>query len=90
MLELPWQTAKESQPGTAKWTAGQFATFGKKPNRREGFAPWFEVLANSPLCPGAMSGHGRIRQGHLTTGGIDDRIDSTLPPVFSPNVVPRS
>jgi len=28
--------------------------------------------------------------GHFTTGGIDDRIDSTLPPVFSPNTVPRS
>jgi hypothetical protein len=28
--------------------------------------------------------------GHFTTGGIDDRIDSTLPPVFRPNTVPRS
>ena len=28
--------------------------------------------------------------GHFATGGIDDRIDSTLPPVFSPNTVPRS
>jgi hypothetical protein len=28
--------------------------------------------------------------GHFATGGIDDRIDATLPPVFSPNTVPRS
>ena len=28
--------------------------------------------------------------GHFTTGGIEDRIDSTLPPVRSPKIVPRS
>ena len=28
--------------------------------------------------------------GHFATGGIDERIDSTLPPVFSPKIVPRS
>jgi hypothetical protein len=28
--------------------------------------------------------------GHFTAGGIEERIDSTLPPVFSPNNVPRS
>jgi hypothetical protein len=28
--------------------------------------------------------------GHFTTGGIDDRIESTLPPVLRPNTVPRS
>jgi hypothetical protein len=28
--------------------------------------------------------------GHFTSGGIDDNIESTLPPVFRPNVVPRS
>lgn len=31
-----------------------------------------------------------VSQGHFTTGGIEDRIDSVLPPVFRPNVVPRS
>src|SRR5262249_42185611 len=30
------------------------------------------------------------RYGHFTTGGKDERIDSTLPPVFSPKMVPRS
>jgi hypothetical protein len=30
------------------------------------------------------------RYGHFTSGGIDDRIESTLPPVFSPKMVPRS
>jgi hypothetical protein len=29
-------------------------------------------------------------QGHFTEGGMDDRIDSTLPPVFRPKMVPRS
>ena len=29
-------------------------------------------------------------QGHITKGGIEDRIASTLPPVFSPKIVPRS
>src|SRR6266581_841005 len=28
--------------------------------------------------------------GHFTSGGSDDRIESILPPVFSPNRVPRS
>lgn len=30
------------------------------------------------------------RYGHFTTGGSDDRIESTLPPVFRPKMVPRS
>ena len=29
-------------------------------------------------------------QGHFTIGGMEERIEVTLPPVFSPNVVPRS
>lgn len=29
-------------------------------------------------------------QGHLTNGGIDERMDSTLPPVLRPKIVPRS
>jgi hypothetical protein len=36
------------------------------------------------------AGHSPTNYGHFTTGGIDDKIDSTLPPVFSPNTVPRS
>ena len=28
--------------------------------------------------------------GHFTTGGMDDRMLATLPPVLRPNVVPRS
>jgi hypothetical protein len=35
------------------------------------------------------SGPGGVH-GHCTIGGSDDRIASTLPPVFSPNRVPRS
>ena len=29
-------------------------------------------------------------QGQRTRGGMEERIDSTLPPVFSPKIVPRS
>ena len=36
------------------------------------------------------AGQLRHRHGHFTSGGIDDRIESTLPPVFSPKMVPRS
>jgi hypothetical protein len=28
--------------------------------------------------------------GQRTSGGIEDRIESTLPPVFNPKIVPRS
>ena len=30
------------------------------------------------------------RYGHLTSGGMLDRIELTFPPVFSPKIVPRS
>jgi hypothetical protein len=33
---------------------------------------------------------GQAAQGHFTSGGSEDRIESTLPPVFSPKIVPRS
>jgi hypothetical protein len=46
------------------------------------------------------TGHGRVSaafipflspyQGHFTTGGMEDRIDLTFPPVLRPNVVPLS
>jgi hypothetical protein len=28
--------------------------------------------------------------GHITCGGMEDRIEATLPPVLSPKMVPRS
>jgi hypothetical protein len=31
-----------------------------------------------------------LAQGHFTMGGMEERIDSTLPPVFKPKIVPRS
>ena len=39
---------------------------------------------------GGDGGGGVCAYGHFTTGGIDDRIDSTLPPVLRPKIVPRS
>lgn len=42
-------------------------------------------------CPTRVSAPGSPRpQGHFTLGGIDDKIESTLPPVFNPKIVPRS
>jgi hypothetical protein len=29
-------------------------------------------------------------QGQLASGGIEDKIEATLPPVFKPKIVPRS
>ncbi len=34
----------------------------------------------------ARGSFGHRSHGHFTSGGIDDRIESTLPPVFSPNM----
>jgi hypothetical protein len=34
--------------------------------------------------------HNGTYHGHFTTGGSDERIESTLPPVRSPKMVPRS
>ena len=34
--------------------------------------------------------HPTFIHGHFTTGGMEERIDSTLPPVLRPNTVPRS
>jgi NosR/NirI family transcriptional regulator, nitrous oxide reductase regulator len=55
------------------------------------------------LCPlgAAMAIGGKLRidtpgfgtaylQGHFTAGGMEDRIESTFPPVFNPKIVPRS
>ena len=37
-----------------------------------------------------MPGNDAVPHGHFTSGGIDDRIESTLPPVFRPKIVPLS
>ena len=42
-------------------------------------------------CPSRISAPDSPRpQGHFTLGGMDERIESTLPPVLSPKIVPRS
>lgn len=40
-------------------------------------------LADLPLTP-------EWPYGHFTSGGIEERIESTLPPVLRPKIVPRS
>ncbi len=59
-----------------------------------GHTLWLEV--QSGLYDGAADPRrlppevGTFAYGHLASGGIELRIDSTLPPVRRPNVVPRS
>ena len=51
------------------------------------------ILDAVVLLGGAVMVFGALTHeahGHFTTGGIDDRIESTLPPVRSPKMVPRS
>jgi hypothetical protein len=45
-----------------------------------------------PQCRGSAFAHPTAdgRHGHFTTGGSEERIESTLPPVLSPKMVPRS
>ena len=33
---------------------------------------------------------GGVGQGQLASGGIEDKIEATFPPVLSPKIVPRS
>ena len=42
------------------------------------------------LGPGIRRDERLLNYGHFTSGGIELRIDSTFPPVFNPNIVPRS
>src|SRR5690606_10977337 len=44
------------------------------------------------LGPGLRRGDGGVASpyGHRASGGIEDRIESTSPPVFSAKIVPRS
>jgi hypothetical protein len=55
-------------------------------------------ITDRPACPGrselaslpAGQCFGPAVYGHFTKGGMDDRIESTFPPVLSPKMVPRS
>jgi hypothetical protein len=46
--------------------------------------------ANGRRVSDALRSNCAAAYGHFTRGGIDDRIESTLPPVLRPNTVPRS
>ena len=60
-------------------TQGQFFEITSVPEiRAQAIAVASQILANAAV------------QGHFTTGGMELRIESTLPPVFRPKVVPRS
>ena len=50
------------------------------------FGRFPELRVVNPLVePGMTAAH-----GHFASGGSDERIASTLPPVLSPKMVPRS
>jgi len=42
------------------------------------------------LAPSGPSLEDPSDQGQRTSGGIEERIESTFPPVFRPKIVPRS
>ena len=54
-------------------------------NRMRAEPPKTWMAGSSP----AMTG-GCVVQGHLTVGGIEERIEAMLPPVLRPKIVPRS
>ena len=66
--------------GTAKRWRGCLRL--RRPLRLVGYA------AEPP--PHSLRERGGDNHGHLTIGGIELRIESTFPPVFRPNMVPRS
>ena len=49
---------------------------------------WCERFSRLDLASRSQSSE--IAHGHFTTGGSDDRIEATLPPVRRPKIVPRS
>jgi len=48
------------------------------------------IRDNEAGLPPLRRNYGHALYGHLTRGGMDERIESTLPPVFRPKAVPRS
>ena len=54
-------------------------------------SPLARAFATTLPNPPPQGGTNHVfSHGHFTTGGIEERIESTLPPVLSPNTVPRS
>ena len=51
------------------------------------FGAFATALAHPQLVPRECA---LLRHGHFTTGGMEERIESTLPPVRRPKMVPRS
>jgi hypothetical protein len=52
------------------------------------FAIWTWIVA--PALFTEILAPDRVHQGHFASGGRLERMELTLPPVFKPNVVPRS
>ena len=67
-------------------------------HRAEAEAVDVKGAANAKAAGFSGVGHGSLSesfrvsalQGQLASGGIEDRIEATLPPVFRPKIVPRS
>jgi hypothetical protein len=51
---------------------------------------WLAPVASGERAPLREKSSSTHCYGHFATGGIEDRIEFTLPPVFRPNTVPRS
>ena len=74
-----------SWPGLSRpSTPGRSTNVARKPQRRRVDA------RDKRGHDAAVANNARKNYGHFTSGGIDERIESTLPPVFNPKIVPRS
>ena len=75
-------TVPDERIANAVWVEPRIGALRRRPDRIA-----IDFAVRSEEC---STGSLDASYGHFTTGGIDDRIASTLPPVFRPNTVPRS
>src|SRR3954447_23793819 len=84
-FRLPRGEARE----TAKAWFEQLSE-GRLPDAGRELAPHRGRADRVHHAPPADRGLRGDPHGHLTVGGIEERIESTLPPVLRPKIVPRS
>ena len=83
---MPWATASPGSSSPPPWPLHWRPVWPDGPGWRSRCSP--ALVSGQP--PETAKRREAPPQGHLTTGGMDERIDSMLPPVFRPNIVPRS
>jgi poly(A) polymerase len=95
LVDLPGRWAPPPFPSAARISSPAASCLAQGSARR---CESWKAIGSPPAFrwsrPGVTrpsNGASRVdRYGHFTTGGREDRIEATLPPVFRPNTVPRS